>query len=84
MVFQNVPQLQENIMGKYNKKMQFTLKAFYIIKRYVASFKWMLGVEALLWICVNLLGHPRTLPAQYADSVDLKGGLLNIRVCTFK
>ena len=25
-----------------------------------------------------------TLPAQYADSVDLKGGLLNNRVCTVK
>ena len=25
-----------------------------------------------------------TLPAQYAGSVDLKGGLMNIRVCTVK
>ena len=24
------------------------------------------------------------LPAQYADSVDLKGGLMNNRVCTVK
>ena len=24
------------------------------------------------------------LPAQYADSVDLKGGLMNSRVCTVK
>ena len=26
----------------------------------------------------------RSLPAQYADSVDIKGGLLNKRVCTVK
>ena len=26
----------------------------------------------------------QSLPAQYADSVDLKGGLLNNKVCTVK
>ena len=28
--------------------------------------------------------HHYSLPAQYADSVDLKDGLLNSRVCTVK
>ena len=29
-------------------------------------------------------GGGRALPAQYADSVDFKDGILNYRVCTMK
>ena len=46
---------------------------------------WGKGFGAQLFylhVCV-LIATP-TLPAQYADSVDLKGGLLTNRVCTVK
>ena len=32
----------------------------------------------------RILNEHCTLPVQYADSVELKGGLLNNRVCTVK